>query len=99
MQKVSKKTPKMPAPFAPKILQNHKNPSLGLKMCPKPPKGVPRHPKYSKIIKKRAPGPPKSLKITRIWQPEIKKILEKQTSRIQEIKMRHGGGLCAQRPG
>ena len=23
----------------------------------------------------------------------------KKTSRIQEIKMRHGGGLCAQRPG
>ena len=36
-------------------LQNHKNPSLGLKMCPKPPGGVPRHPKYPKIIKKRAP--------------------------------------------
>ena len=23
----------------------------------------------------------------------------KKTSRIQEIKMRHGGGICAQRPG
>jgi len=52
---------------ASQILQNHKKPSLGLKMCPKPPGGVPRHPKYSKIIKKRAPGPPKSLKIMRIW--------------------------------
>ena len=39
----------------------------GLKMCPKPPGRVPRHPKYSKIIKKRAPGPPKSLEIMRIW--------------------------------
>ena len=25
--------------------------------------------------------------------------LRKQTSRFQEIKMRHGGGICAQRPG
>ena len=40
--------------------QNRKNPSSG-------PGRVPRHPKYSKIIKKWAPGPPKSLKIMRIW--------------------------------
>ena len=33
-------------------LKNHKNPSLGLKMWPKPPGRAPRHPKYSKIIKK-----------------------------------------------
>ena len=52
MQKLSKKEPKRTTPFARKSLQNHKNPSLGLKMCPKPPGGVPRHQKYSKIIKK-----------------------------------------------
>ena len=52
MQKVLKMTSKRTTPFAPKSLQNHLNPSLGLKMCPKPPGGVPRHPKYSKIIKK-----------------------------------------------
>ena len=33
-------------------LKNHKNPSLGLKMWPKPPGRAPRHPKYSKIMKK-----------------------------------------------
>ena len=41
--------------------------ALGSKCAPKPPGGVPRHPKYSKIIKKWAPGPPKSFKI--IWEP------------------------------
>ena len=47
--------------------QNHKNPSLGLKMCPKPPGRVPRHPKCSKSSKNEPPGPPKSFKIIRIW--------------------------------
>ena len=51
---ISKRT----TPFAPTNLQNHVNPSLGLKMCPKPPGEVPRHPKISKIIKKEAPCPP-----------------------------------------
>ena len=50
-QKVSKKEPKRDYFFARKNHQNHKNPSLGLRMCPKPPGEVPRHPKYSKIIK------------------------------------------------
>ena len=76
MQKVSKKVLKKDYFFVAESSQNHKNPSLGLKMHPKPPGGVPRHPKYAKIIKKRIPGPPKSFKITRIWQPKIKKILE-----------------------
>ena len=52
IQKDSKKEPKTDSFLARKWHQNHKNPSLGLKMCPKPPGGVPRHPKYSKIIKK-----------------------------------------------
>ena len=32
--------------LARKRLQNRKNQSIGLKMCPKPPRQVPRHPKY-----------------------------------------------------
>ena len=63
MQKVSKKDLKKDYFFVAERSQNHKNPSLELKMCPKPPGRVPRHPKYSKIIKKRAPGLPKSRKI------------------------------------
>ena len=50
-QKTSKKESKRDETFAEKRLQNHKNPSLGFKMCPKPPGEVPRHPKYSKSIK------------------------------------------------
>ena len=50
-QKVSKKEPKRDSPFPRKRHKNRKNPSLGLKMCPKPPGEVPRHPKSSKIMK------------------------------------------------
>ena len=67
MQKVSKKVLKKDYFFVAERSQNHTNPSLGLKMYPKPPGGVPRHPKYAKIIKKRIPGPPKSFKIMKIW--------------------------------
>jgi len=67
MQKVSKKVLKKDYFFVAERSQNQKNPSLELKMCPKPPGRVPRHPKYSKIIKKTAPGPPKSFKIMKIW--------------------------------
>ena len=64
-------------------------------------------PRASKIIKKWTPGPPKSPKIMRIWWPKIKKsgypkskkTWKKRLQDFQEIKMRHGGGLCAQRAG
>ena len=52
IQKVAKKEPTRDSSFRAKNHQNHKNPSLGPKMCPKPPGEAPRHPKYSKIIKK-----------------------------------------------
>ena len=67
MQKILKITSKRDYFFVAERSQNQKNPSLELKMCPKPPGGVPRHPKYSKIIKKTAPGLPKSFKIMKIW--------------------------------
>ena len=62
-------------------LQNHKNPSLGLKMCPKPPGGVPRHPKYPKIIKKRAP---RASKIAQHHENLITQNQENPRKKIQE---------------
>ena len=62
---------------------------------------------------KRGSQAPEILKNHQKMSPRASKIIQnhenlvtpnqenprKQTSRIQEIKMRHGGGLCAQRPG
>ena len=75
-------------------LQNHKNPSLGLKMCPKPPGGVPRHPKYPKIIKKRAPRASKIAQhhenlITQNQENPRKKSRKKDAARWRVMRAAH----------
>ena len=55
-----------------------------------------------KILKNHQKMSPRASKITQNHEHLVTQSQEnprKQTSRIQEIKMRHGGGLCAQRPG
>ena len=56
----------------------------------------------SKILKNTQKMSPRASKITQNHENLVtrnQENLRKQTSRFQEIKMRHGGGLCAQRPG
>ena len=79
-------------------LQNHKNPSLGSKYAPSLQKGFPSIQNTQKSSKKEPPAS----KITQNHENLVTQNQEnprKKTSRIQEIKMRHGGGKCAQRPG
>ena len=60
---------------------------------------VPRSPKIFKNHQKKSP---RASKITQNHENLVTQNQEnprKKTSRIQEIKLRHGGGLCAQRPG
>ena len=55
-----------------------------------------------KILKNHQKKSPRASKITQNHENLVTQKQEnprKKTSRIQEIKMRHGGGLCAQRPG
>ena len=56
IQKVFKNDLKRDEGLARKRHQNHKNPSLGLKMCPKPPGRVPRHLNIQKSTKNQFPG-------------------------------------------
>ena len=94
IQKVSNLTSKVISFFAQKCLQDHTNPSLGLKMCPKPPGGVPRHPKYSKIIKKRAPRASKIAQhhenlITQNQENPRKKSRKKDAARWRVMRAAH----------
>ena len=55
-----------------------------------------------KIFKNPQKMSPRASKITQNHENLVtqnQENLRKQTSRFQEIKMRHGGGKCAQRPG
>ena len=55
-----------------------------------------------KILKNHQKMSPRASKITQNHENLVTQNQEnprKKTSSIQEIKMRHGGGLCAQRPG
>jgi len=55
-----------------------------------------------KILKNHQKKSPRASTITQNHENLVTQNQEnprKKTSRIQEIKMRHGGGLCAQRPG